>query len=70
LSGWLSTSAAVGPNSAKSVGCCVLLRLLLVSLYARAFRHAPDARVSLISSGPVHPRNAIVTSPLEHQEQQ
>jgi len=48
----------------------VLLRLLLVSLYARAFRHAPDARVSIISSGPVHPRNAIVTSPLEHQEQQ
>ena len=31
-----STSAAVGPNSAKFVGCCVLLRRLLVSLYARA----------------------------------
>jgi len=66
-----STSAAVGPNSAKFVGCCVLLRLLLVSLYARAFPRAPDARASSISSGPDHPgATPSPPSPLEHQEQQ
>ncbi len=57
-----STSAAVGPDSAKSVGCCVLLRVLPVSLDARAFRHAPDARVSIscVRAGPSR-RNAIAT---------
>jgi len=57
-----STSAAVGPDSAKFAGCCVLLRLLLVSMYTRAFRHAPNARASIIPSGPnSHRRNAIAT---------
>jgi len=66
-----STSAAVGLDSAKSAGCCVLLRLLLVSLDAWAFRHAPDARVSIISSGPDHPgATPSSPSPLEHQEKQ
>ncbi len=39
-----STSAAVGLDGAKFAGCCVLLRRLRVSLYARAFREYWPAR--------------------------